>query len=108
MQTILKKRGDTISLAGTVTLPAGGNWHGISEVRTPDRVLVGSFVVTVTPPVAPATAYSVLVEAASTETAGWPVGGLLCDVRFIDDSTPPVVRTFPDFLIQLAAEQSDV
>jgi hypothetical protein len=92
------KRGATLSLAGTVELPAGA-WSGSAQVRTDKGLLIDTLTVKMSAPVAPATAWSVLIVGDSTKTAIWPFGDLQCDVRFQDASNPPVVLPTETFIV---------
>lgn len=108
IQTYPIKRGATLSLAGTVQLPAG-TWSASAQVRsTTSLSLVEQLSVTLTPPVFPATAHAILIEASSAQSADWPIGTLLCDVRFSDASATPVVLPSPTFAIQVQQEVTNV
>jgi hypothetical protein len=111
MQSYPTKRGDTLSLGGTVTLPPR-TWTPVCQVRDANHNLIETLAVTLTPPTSPPSTgdwtYSILVVGDSVHGATWPLGRLFCDVRFVDNSTPPVVRTFPTFAIDVELEQSDV
>ncbi len=97
------KRGATLSLAGTVTLPAG-SWSATAQVRNSSGSLVQQLSVTLQAPVAPATAHAILIEATADQALTWPLGDLRCDVRFADASDPPVVVPSPTFIIKVQQE----
>lgn len=101
-QTYTLKRGVTLSLAGTATLPAPyGAWTATAQVRNQAGDMVEPLTVTLTP----GDPYGVLVEGDSTKTNDWPIGErLACDVRFTDQSTPPVVLISPTFYLKVAQE----
>ena len=82
--TITHKAGASFSLAGTCLLPAG-SWDATCQARdkTTDA-LVQDFAVTLTPlgtPTAEAS-HAILIEAPASAAADWPVGQLVCDVRY--------------------------
>jgi hypothetical protein len=103
------KQGDTFSLGMSVILPApAGEWHVASQVRQADGTLVedleGTVVQATTPGV---TATTGVIKADSDATESWPEEKLKCDVRFYDDSTPPVKVTFPTFIINMIDGETD-
>lgn len=103
------KQGDTFSLGLSVILPApAGEWHVASQVRTATGTLVseleGSLVQAATPGV---TATTGVIKRDSADTVSWPDEKLKCDVRFYDDSTPPVKVTFPTFIIDMIDGETD-
>ncbi len=96
------KRGDTLQLAGTVPLPTGtGTWTATCQVSDG-----GEFTDDVTVTLTPVTGepHTIEIEATSEATAAWPVGSLSCDVRFVDQATPPLVLHTDTFLIELVQE----
>lgn len=97
------KRGATLSLAGTVQLPAG-TWSASAQVRTATNALVEQLTVTLSAPVSPATAHGILIECTAAQAVDWPVGDLRCDVRFVDASAVPVVVPTPTFVIRVSQE----
>lgn len=97
------KRGATLSLAGTVTLPAG-SWSATAQVRNASGSLVQQLAVTLQAPVAPATAHGILIEATADQAATWPLSDLRCDVRFADASATPVVVPSPTFIVRVQQE----
>jgi hypothetical protein len=111
MQSFPLKRGDTLSLAGTVSLP-NLTWTPVCQVRDAKLTLLQTLAVALTPPASPPASgdwtYSILIAGTSVQTQAWPVSRLFCDVRFVNNSTPAVVRTFPTFAIDVVQEQSDV
>lgn len=104
MDTFEHKAGGDLSLAGTVELPAG-TWSATSQVRDAAGELVTSLAASLQ---ADGDAYTLLLEATSTQTAGWTEGATLyCDVRFQDNSTPAVVlysATFAIHVVQAITE----
>jgi hypothetical protein len=104
------KRGATLSLAGTVMLPAGV-WTGTCQVKQDvDGVLTLVEPLTVTlqaidpPPAAGQPTHNIAIEGSAAQAADWPVGRLLCDVRFQDESAPPAVITSETFVIKVTQE----
>lgn len=106
METYTHKRGDTLSLAGTVSLPAG-TWTATCKVKRPSGSALETLAVTLDPgsPV-----HAILIEASSAQTADWVSGETaLCDVRFSDGSvSPPVVIHSPTFGIRVQQEIAGV
>lgn len=110
-QIYTHKRGATLSLAGPVTLPEG-TWTGASQVRQlaadGSLTLVEPLTVTVTAidpaPAAGEPTHTVLIEGSAAMAADWPVGRLLCDVTFTDDSAEPVVIASETFVIKVTQE----
>lgn len=104
------KRGDVLSFALSVILPAPtGAWHCVSQVRDSSGALVESFTTALTPAVTPgSTATTGTLVCTSAQTADWPVENLQADVRFYDEAVPPVVITFPTYVIKVAKEKSSV
>lgn len=100
------KRGATLSLAGTVALPAG-QWVASAQVRDTKGALLAALDVTLSEPVAPSQLYGIVIEGSSIETATFPVADVLCDVRFADTGqTPNVVIQSPSFVIRVVQEQT--
>jgi hypothetical protein len=97
------KRGSTLSLGGTVQLPSG-TWTATAQVKDSSLTLVEGMNVTLTPPVAPSTLHTIVLEAHSTMTNDWPIDSLQCDIRFADASTPPVVLDSTTFVINVQQE----
>ena len=102
-ETYTHKRGSTLSLAGTVTLPSG-TWSASAQVRSASTSLVEQLTVTLTAPESPATAHTILIAGTAAQCADWPIGTLTCDVRFVDASATPVVVPSPTFLIIVTQE----
>ena len=98
------KRGSTLSLAGTVSLPAG-TWTATSEVKDAAGDLISTLNVTLTPPTAPNTLWVILMAQSSEETLTWPLGPLNCDVRY-EDGAGNVLYT-PTFTLNIALEVTD-
>jgi hypothetical protein len=100
------KRGGTLSLAGTKTFPEGSTWSGTAQVRQvdADQTLIDTLAVTLEPGATGSDPHAILVVAASTQTAEWPLERLRCDIRFADDSDPPVVLPTSTFLIDVKRE----
>ena len=104
------KRGATLSLAGTVTLPAG-TWAVQCQVRKSTSAgleLVEALSVDLVPGSGRAP-HTILIEATSTMSGDWPEGTRLqCDVAFFDDSTPPVVLPSPTFVIKVVPAVTEI
>lgn len=90
------KRGATFSFGGLVPLPAG-TWTATAQLRDFGAVKIVDLAVTLTPPVAPDTQYSLLLECPASATASWPKGVLLGDIKFADASVPPLIITTSTF-----------
>ena len=85
-------QGATFSRTGLIKLPAG-TWTVAGNVKSQDGTLRSAFTCTleaITPDSA-GNNYSVLIEVDSTSTAEWPVETLVADLKFTDNSDPPVV-----------------
>lgn len=95
-QRIELKRGATLSLAGTATLPAG-SWTATCSATGNSGKFKTMLDVALTPPVSPATAHQIMVSKASSETSAWPEGDLVCDIRFAD--ADGVVIPTPSFIL---------
>lgn len=78
------KRGDTFSLAGPGTLPAG-TWTAVSQLRdaSTDR-LIDNLDVTLSPFVSGAYTHQLALAKDAAATALWPIATLLLDVQFVD------------------------
>ena len=107
--TYTHKRGATLSLAGTVTLPAGV-WSATSQVKQDVGgvlTLVEELAVTLAPIAVPdpgGPTHTILLESSSAAASDWPLGRLQCDVRFADASVPPVVLPTETFDIKVVRE----
>ena len=95
-QRIDLKRGATLSLGGTVQLPAGV-WTATCGGVGNGGKFKTSLSVVLTPPVLPATKHSIVISAAAAATNTWPEGDLSCDIRFVDAGG--VVIPTPSFII---------
>ena len=100
------KRGSTFAWAGTANLPAG-TWACSSHVEDASGGLIENLTVTLLAPVSPATLHTLALEASAEATADWPVGAARCDLRFEDDSDPPVVLFSPTFYIRVEPEVTE-
>lgn len=103
MKTLNLKLGSTLKIAGSVLLPAG-TWTLTADVKRSNGVLVAALTTTltvITTPTPRAT-HTMLVTATPAATATWPVGNLLCDLRF-QDALGNVIHS-PTFTI--ATEQA--
>lgn len=96
MQTYTLKRGATLSLAGTASLPSG-TWTAAASAKGPTMDAVETLTVTLTPPQSPSTDHTILIVATGVQTADWPIETVLIDVKFTDASNPAVVLTSPTF-----------
>lgn len=76
-------RGDTFSWAGFATLPSSDPWKATSEIRDQKGNLIQELTVTLEAPTAPDTQWPILLWASATNTAVWPLGPLVCDIRFV-------------------------
>lgn len=91
------KQGETLSLAGTVTLPAG-TWSATSSAVGPDGVAIG-LVVTLTAPTVADGPHAILIEKPAADTKTWPLGTLNADIRFVDAGGVVIYSpTFPIFV----------
>ena len=104
-EPITIKVGATFSMPMLVQLPLG-HWTGSCHIRKGDNSLVGELLVSLeeldTPDVDGNT-HAGLLEATSVQTATWAVGTWRADVRFSDDSNPPVVIYTDPFTVQTEA-----
>jgi hypothetical protein len=94
------KRGDPLSLGGTVDL-AAGTWGATSKAKDQQGNLLANLVVTLNAPVAPSTKHTILIEGA---TDNWPVADALVDVLFADVVTPAVRFHSESFIVRLLKE----
>jgi hypothetical protein len=103
-QTYTMKRGATLSLAGSLSLPAPtGAWSATAQVRTMDGILVEDLTATVTS--LGGGQYNIQAVGNSQKTSDWPINErLLCDIRFADEDTPPFVIPTPTFFLKVEAE----
>ena len=85
MKTLNLKLGSTLRIAGSVLLPAG-TWMLTADVKRTNGALISALTTTLTVLVTPTpkATHSMLVTALPAATATWPVGNLLCDLRFQD------------------------
>ncbi len=90
---IIIKQGATLSLAGSVSLPAG-DWSASASVSSGGG-FYSSLEVTLTPPVSPQGSHHILMLKDASETEQWPVDNLNCDIRFeCSDGTVVFSPTF--------------
>jgi hypothetical protein len=83
---ITLKRGATLALGGTATLPAGV-WTAKADLcRAAGGTLVEHLDVTLTAPTAAGAPWGLYVGCAALKTAAWPVGEMVVDIRFADDA----------------------
>ena len=82
-QTITIKRGATFSYLGTISLPAGV-WTAQAQIRNAAGELVDSFVVVITPPLAPSVLHGISLYVPASSTVTWPIATLLSDIKFTD------------------------
>lgn len=105
-QTIEHTRGSTFSWGGLVQLPAG-TWSATCKVKSADGTTVETLTVTLealAEPDADGNTHSILIEASSVQTADWAIAKLRCDVRYADNSDPPIVEHSPTFIINSVEE----
>ena len=102
------KRGATLSLAGEKLLPSG-TWSATAKVRRTDAEYteVDELTVTLEAGATEDDPHSVLIVGTSAQTAGWPLDKLRCDIRFADNSDPPVVIPTDTFIINVLREITD-
>lgn len=104
MKAVNLKTGSTLTLTGRVALPAG-TWSISSKVKRNNNAAVQtltSSIVTIVEPTDSAT-HSFTLSATNAQTVLWPVGNLLCDIRFSDSVSGRVLYS-PTFTI--AVEQA--
>lgn len=97
------KQGATFALAGLIYLP-DGTWSIESKVRQQDGTLVSTLNAALVAPVSPATQYGVTLSATADETKDWPLGTLLCDIKFTDSLVGVLIT--PTFDIVVEATQT--
>jgi len=104
-QSFIIKRGATLALAGTVSLPTGV-WTATSEVKDQTGTLVSTLNVTLTAPTAPSTVWVILMGQTSDDTLTWPLGPLNCDIRYVSSGND-VIYT-PTFQFNVVQEITDI
>ena len=88
------KQGATLSLAGSVSLPAG-DWSASASISSGGGGFYSSLDVTLTPPVSPQSDHHILMLKDASVTEHWPVESLNCDIRFeCSDGTVVFSPTF--------------
>jgi hypothetical protein len=98
-KTITFKRGGTFSYGSLVQMPAG-TWDADAQLVAPDGTRI-DLVVTLTPPVSPATKHTLLIEAPASATESWPSEMLKGDIKFIDASAEPVKLPTSTFVVEV-------
>lgn len=104
MKTVNLKTGSTLTLTGRVALPTG-TWSISSKVKRSNNAAVQtltSSIVTIVEPTDAAT-HTFSISATSAQTVLWPIGNLLCDIRFSDSVSGRVLYS-PTFTV--AVEQA--
>jgi len=104
-QSFILKRGATLALAGTVSLPSG-TWTATSEVKDQTGTLVSTLNVTLTPPTSPSVIWVIQMTQTSENTLTWPLGPLNCDIRYVS-SGDDVIYT-PTFQFNVVQEITDI
>lgn len=102
MHTIKHISGATFSLTGTVLLPAG-EWSATCHVKNlGSQAVVKNLTVTLTPRIPPTSSasHNIQIETSPSDLEIWPAGSFVCDVRFADASTPPIVIPSDVFAIE--------
>lgn len=110
-QVISHKRGDTFSMGGLAKLSADGTWSASCTVKTVDGDVIEPLTVSLEALIAPdddGNTHTILLEGSSEQAADWPLALLKCDVRFANDSTPPVVAHSPTFVIRCVKEITEL
>lgn len=99
MKTVNVKLGSTLNIAGRVALPAG-TWTISSKVKRINNAAVQTLTSTISVIVesTDAATHVVNLSASATDTAAWPIGNLLCDIRFADSVSGKVIYS-PTFAI---------
>lgn len=119
MSACLETRvGDSLSYAGTVTLPAG-NWSAIAgfsdnrDARNVRRYHIGVGLTLVGPNASDSTRndWTIALSAPGAATASWPRPDPLASaltfsaaIKFSDDSPIPIVKTSESFEIRILAQ----
>lgn len=99
------KRGSTFSYGGYATLPSDAGWTATSQLKNNAGNVVADLVVTLQPPTLPDTRWPLLLFLAASETLGWPLGALYCDIRFQNGETVIYSGTF---VVNVVLEITDV
>jgi hypothetical protein len=101
--TITIKQGETLIEPFLMTLDVG-NWACTAQVRSATDVLIADLTTTLNAFGSPDSAgntHSGVLSADSTQTPLWPVGNWLFDIKFFDESTPPVVLIDGPYILQV-------
>lgn len=102
MESYKQKRGDTFSLAGPGTLPAG-TWTATSQVRRKSSgTLVDPLVVVLTAQVSGSYTHLLSLSKGAAATILWPIEELECDVEFRDATG--IVRSTQTFTIKVVKD----
>jgi hypothetical protein len=101
------KRGDTVSLTGTLVLPQGTFTH-TCKAKSPQDGLVASLSVDVDALESPTDdATHSIVIVSTTDTSTWPRGLINLDVRSESDADPPVITHTDTFVIEMKDSITD-
>jgi hypothetical protein len=100
------RRGDTLEMAGVVTLPSG-NWSAVVAFRAGNaRIVIPSTLILRGANESNPSKNDWILTLAETSdnTASWPSATssydyFVCAITFSDESLPPIVRTTDDFSI---------
>jgi hypothetical protein len=101
--TLSINAGATLDIPLLVALPTG-TWTCSSQLRSSTDVLIATLSTSLTAmgtPDAAGNTHSGLLSATSVQTAAWAPGNWLCDVKFTDASTTPVVVYSDPFVVQV-------
>ena len=104
-QSFILKRGATLAIAGTVSLPSG-SWTATSEVKDQKGTLVAELDVTLTLGSPPSTLWIIVLRKSATDTLEWPLGPLNCDIRYASNADE-IIYT-PTFQFNIVQEITDV
>ena len=95
------KLGSSLSLSGSVKLPAG-TWTLTSSIARPNGVLLASLTTLIVEIEEPENAtHTFTISALPETTILWPIGNLQCDMRF-EDSLGTVIHS-PTFTVSTYA-----
>lgn len=99
MKTVNVKVGSTLNIVGRIGLPAG-SWSVSSKVKRINNAAVQTLTSTISVIVdsTDTSTHAITLSALASETALWPVGNLLCDIRFADSVSDRVIYS-PTFAI---------
>jgi len=99
VKTVNLKLGSTLNIVGRVALPTG-TWSVTSKVKRSNNAAIQTLTSTISVIVdsTDAATHAITLSATAAETALWPVGNLLCDIRFADSVSGKVIHS-PTFAI---------